>query len=865
MIEPGPIPLRGLRANASARYLFCLAVIAASLGGSQHAIAAPSITKLNLRGLQAGSTTNLVIDGTDLLPAPRLVTSLPIASQTVKEGATATRIQLDITLDADVEPGFYNAWLVTDKGVSQRQIIAVDFLRQQPLRAKAGELPVALHGNFTNSLPVETTFYGKAGLSVTIEVESIRLGSKEQPVIHLLDSLDREIALGLPTILLRGDSRITAILPADGEYKIRLHDLQYAGAGAFRLRIGSWNYADAVFPPAIQRGKATKLTLIGAPFGDGQVDCTPGNLAIMPAPWVERSKSSGLRPAIMVSDIQELLGTSDEKSPQVLSDVKPPFAISGRLTKPGAQDRYAIEVVPESTLQFSVVAAQMGSPVDAVLEVRDTKGVLLASNDGSPNSSDPRLDFVVPKNVKSLVIGIHDAFARGGEASIYRLIVSPGPSGPGASSQSADFDLAVEDDTISPSVAASHVLKVTTRRHGYDGAIALRLVGADACVELQKDAQIPAGADAALVTIKAKADSAEPTPAVIGRLTGEVKRDDTSIVRFANFDRHPLGDVQPWLGSELLIAPIAKPDVVFEPDFASNQESVEGMLGRKIILPVKCARPTGFDGAVRLTLFTSQIVPLTRNTTTPDPARTLRPEATKVEIPADAKATAAETARLAAEKTLTDAQKAVKAAKTVTPALEAKVTTATQALEQAQAAAAKAFAGAKNSASVTLLIPPDLAVGSYDLAFKAELLSRDGTKVLATQFTPVQKLNVLSPITIALEGEPRVEVKLDSKTGAIAKWSGHISRAKEVSGVVTLGLEGLPKGVIDPIVVIPAGKTDFKLDLKIPPTTVAGETAGIKLFATFKVDAAAKLNSRSPNVELALKVEAGKPPEKVAN
>src|SRR5687767_9472504 len=48
---------------------------------SPAAAAPPSARSINLRGLQIGGTTTIVVDGTDLLPNPRVVMSVPIAAQ----------------------------------------------------------------------------------------------------------------------------------------------------------------------------------------------------------------------------------------------------------------------------------------------------------------------------------------------------------------------------------------------------------------------------------------------------------------------------------------------------------------------------------------------------------------------------------------------------------------------------------------------------------------------------------------------------------------------------------------------------------------------------------------------------------------
>ncbi|HZK79844.1 MAG TPA: hypothetical protein VFC46_02230, partial [Humisphaera sp.] len=187
---------------------------------------------------------------------------------------------------------------------------------------------------------------------------------------------------------------------------------------------------------------------------------------------------------------------------------------------------------------------------------------------------------------------------------------------------------------------------------------------------------------------------------------------------------------------------------------------------------------------------------------------------------------------------------------------------AADALAKATDAAAKAIGLAKNKTDVTLLIPADLPVGDYDLAFRAEMLSRDGQRVMATRYTSVKRMNAISPVLVQLDGPRRIEATVDPKTGATVKWSGRIERHEGATGDVVVALEGLPKGVLDTKVTVPADKTEWKLELKIPPTVEVGETAGIKLFATIKADPKVDGLARSPNVELALNLlavkEAGK-------
>src|SRR5688500_5255330 len=82
------------------------------------ASAAPTINSVSLRGLTIGQSTTIVIDGSDLLPDPRLVLPVKIAAQTVKPNATANRVEIDVTIDGSVTPGIYSLRVASGKGIS---------------------------------------------------------------------------------------------------------------------------------------------------------------------------------------------------------------------------------------------------------------------------------------------------------------------------------------------------------------------------------------------------------------------------------------------------------------------------------------------------------------------------------------------------------------------------------------------------------------------------------------------------------------------------------------------------------------------------------------------------------------------------
>src|SRR5262249_53114631 len=141
---------------------------------------------------------------------------------------------------------------------------AVDALPQGPFMAATKLETTALTGSVTGSNVAETSVKGKAGQKLKVEVEAQRLGSKLRPVLHLYGSNKQQLTWAWTSPATFGDCRPTAPLPADADYTIPVHDVEYAAAAGsfFRLKIGEWDSVEGVFPPTVTQGM-TKVELIG--------------------------------------------------------------------------------------------------------------------------------------------------------------------------------------------------------------------------------------------------------------------------------------------------------------------------------------------------------------------------------------------------------------------------------------------------------------------------------------------------------------------------------------------------------------------------------------------------------------------------
>ena len=572
--------------------------------------APPQIVRITPPAVQPGVATTLTVEGSDLAPNPRVILPLPIAAQAVKDKPTANRVQIEVKLADNAAPGNYPLRLVSDKGISNAILFAVDDLPPQPFAAQVARLPASLYGALPGSRTLSTTFPGKKGQRLVVEVEARRLGSAIDPVVKLSDPRRVQLAWAQGSGSLGGDTRLSAVLPADGTYTIELHDLQFrAGTpNTFRLRLGDFQYADLPFPLAGRRGTKPTFELIGnsAEARRVQLDLSdaPGGFLVR-LPRVPGL--SGAMPLVLVSDIPEL--TESETSGGKLQEVIPPAAVSGRLRVPGEEDRYRLPVRPKMKLRFDVFAERAGSPLDGVLVLRNEVGALLARSDDRPGTLDPGLDYTVPDGMTALVAAVTDVHGRGGPDFVYRLVVTP--------VDHPDFSLTLPGDRVQVPRNGAVVLRVHATRSGYEGPIKLSLTGLPEGVSISGD-EILAGGTGTLLSLTALG-TAKPSAAVVRPVIGTSTDPKVSLRRAALVTETPPARVPPWLRGELAIAVTEASPLGLTWDAPARLP-----LGGQLTAKVKLTRSAEAKGLVRLTLLTSQAIPKVKGTPTDDVKRALR-------------------------------------------------------------------------------------------------------------------------------------------------------------------------------------------------------------------------------------------------
>src|SRR4029077_13212779 len=188
----------------------------------------------------------------------------------------ASSWKLNITVDAGAAVGVYPIRVQTDDGISNPILLAVGQLPQVlekeenstfETAQKVPEPPLVVEGQVAGNDVDFFRFHGKKGQMILVDAQCARIGSGIDPSIRLTTALPSRayVASADDSAGLATDARLTAVLPADGDYVVELSDSRYQGGGrpVFRLVIGAGPMAAEVCPLGGRAGETVGLEFRG--------------------------------------------------------------------------------------------------------------------------------------------------------------------------------------------------------------------------------------------------------------------------------------------------------------------------------------------------------------------------------------------------------------------------------------------------------------------------------------------------------------------------------------------------------------------------------------------------------------------------
>lgn len=279
----------------------------------------------------------------------------------------------------------------------------------------------------------ETDYYQvsslKKGDRLSVEIEGLRINNINQqiaidPFVTIFKKDRTEIASADGSALLKQDTILSVEVPEDGDYIVEVRDAAYQGRGRYRAHIGHFPRPSGIYPLGGKAGSEIEFTLLGDVKGaykakvklpetaeDDLFGVFAGNGGLMP-PSPNK---------VRVSPFENVLEVEPNNAHTEATDAGAlPIAMNGILQEPGDVDFFKFTAKKDQSFQIRVFADALGSPLDPVLTVYNSKMGALGSNDDADGTKDSRFDFKAPEDGEYFV-RIADMLKRGGADFVYRI------------------------------------------------------------------------------------------------------------------------------------------------------------------------------------------------------------------------------------------------------------------------------------------------------------------------------------------------------------------------------------------------------------------------------------------------------------
>lgn len=353
----------------------------------------------NLRGVSAVHFSDPAVRGTvqevtrmaDRPEKPRLGAGGLLSTVDLGPQPSLYRVLLSITVDDHAEAGPVRFRLASEFGTSPAGALLVepphevtaegetghgdDSSAQHPARAA---LPGILAGVISE--PGDTDYFSvtvEAGQRLVFEEAGGRVGSKVRPVVDLLSDDHAPVRAGSHSGGLAQRAFVHEFEQA-GTYLVRISDYERSGSSDhfYRLRVGNHAVVESAYPLGVRRGATTAVTLKGLNLGDSRVEVhgdpswMDDRRVLVRATGKEGRGSSPFKLAL--GEHPEIESGGGNTSVESAQRIDVPVTVNGRLQANAHHFRFAAQ--RDELVLIDVTAAQVGSPLDSVIDVLAADG-----------------------------------------------------------------------------------------------------------------------------------------------------------------------------------------------------------------------------------------------------------------------------------------------------------------------------------------------------------------------------------------------------------------------------------------------------------------------------------------------------------
>jgi hypothetical protein len=802
---------------------FALLTIGSPAFAQRQALPMPNPQLLTVMppGARAGSTVEITLTGQELDSPQKLLFSVPgiqaelvsaaaPAADAKKPGkqapAPAAAIKYKVAIPADAPVGIHDVRLVNALGVSNPRAFVI------------GDLPETLEKEPNNDVPqaqridLNSTVNG-AIVSPTDVDYYVFAGKKGQRVVAscLASSIDSRLFTGLELYSKQGsllaanreyhgaDAVLDCTLPHDGDYYVRVFAFTYTQGDPehfYRLSVSTAPWIDAVYPPVVEPGKKTTVTVYGRNLPGGKPDpvaildgrplekltvtveapseaeaqhqlrftstVAPRSAALDGFEFRLRNESGVSNPYLLrYARAPVVLDNEANDTSETAQEIPVPCEIAGRVEKKGDRDYYRFHAKKGEIYSIEAFGDRLDSPVSLNCLIRPRGkdgGTEFSDNNESlhptlffTRTEDPaRMRFAVPADGDYILrVSSRDADLHAGPRHLYRIRIAP---------EQPDFQLIVMPPATSTPDACvvrqdgrSYYTVLVWRLDGFAGEVKLSAEGLPEGVTcppqvvgpnqklgtlvISAAANAPAWTGA--ITVKGTASIQGQEAVRVARpatITWPVPPQPQNIVTISRLDR------------ELVLAVRDKAPY----SLTAGVEAIAATPGQKLTIPIKLVRHwPDLKGNAQVTAL-NQIQPAPLNFNNNQP-----------------------------------------------------------------------FNLSKDEMNLTVDVRSNTPPGAYTLVFKGQIVASVAKELMTKEKRSVAIIEPSSPITITVLPQAVVKVSLSSsavalKAGESAELTVRVNRLNNFNGPLKVQLL-VPKdvkGIQAPDVEIPKGKTEARITIK---------------------------------------------------
>jgi hypothetical protein len=405
--------------------------------GSAARAASPHLANIDPPGVQCGTDAEVTITGDHLQDAQGLLIYTPGIQVLSMTPVDAGKAKAWLRVAPDSPLGEHEVRLWTASGISELMPL---YVGQFPNIECSGSNHTVAHAQ---PVPLNCTVNGvihdeeidyysvqaRRGDRITAEVEGMRLGRDMfDPWAAILDATGRQLAANDDNALLVQDPLVSIVTPADGLYVVSVRESTWGGSpqSYYRMHIGTYPQPVAVYPPGGQVGQSLPVTFLGDI--KGPIATRVQLPAMVEEPFSVSVSDHGLfAPFPLPMRISPFPNVLQRDPNYDLGHATPgpaaPVAFNGIVHNAHETDYYKFHATKGTTLDITVYARQLRSPIDTAIDLWDPQERHIAFNDDS-NGPDSYLQYNVPAD-GDYFVSLRDQLFRGGPDYVYRIEVTP--------------------------------------------------------------------------------------------------------------------------------------------------------------------------------------------------------------------------------------------------------------------------------------------------------------------------------------------------------------------------------------------------------------------------------------------------------